>query len=480
MLMSLARKTTKGLFWVALSTVLIKVINFIITVILARLLDPEHFGLVSIGLVVVNFFEIFRDLGIGAALIYKKDDVDKAANTAFFLFPVAAAGFYVISYFIAPLAADFFNEPQVEAIIRALSFIFVIWSFGTLPSILLDKNLDFKKKVIPQIIPKIGYGIASVSLALSGFGVWSLVYGRLLFEVMSVLSIWPVVKWRPSFKFDRTTAIELISYGKQVVGANILVFLISIVDVTVIGRMLGADDLGYYSIAMGISGLLTTQVASLMKTVMFPIYSTIQDDLNNLKKAFIQTLIYVSLISIPASIGTFIIASDFVKVVYGSKWLPAVAALQVLCFYGLNRSLLVTVENLYLAAGKPEVRTKLNLLQLVLMAVLMYPLTIRYGIMGAAVAAMLPSLLVVVLTLHEAGKIIGENITYIARNFVPAVIGSLVMAVVIWGWQEVAAGLSPVIRLAVSVVVGGAVYVGYLWWRNREIFYEVKGLVGRR
>jgi lipopolysaccharide exporter len=137
-------------------------------------------------------------------------------------------------------------------------------------------------------------------------------------------------------------------------------------------------------------------------------------------------------------------------------------------------------RNIKFAAGKPEVRTKLNLLQLVLMAVLMYPLTIRYGIMGASVAAMVPSLLVVVLTLHEAGKIIGESFGYIARNFVPAVIGSLTMAAAIWGWQDVAVGLSPVVRLAVSVVVGGAVYVGYLWWRNREIFYEVKGLVGRR
>jgi O-antigen/teichoic acid export membrane protein len=158
----------------------------------------------------------------------------------------------------------------------------------------------------------------------------------------------------------------------------------------------------------------------------------------------------------------------------------SLAALQVLCFYGLNRSLLSTTENLYLAAGKPEVRTKLNLLQLVLMALLMYLLTIRYGIMGAAVASMLPSLLVVVLTLHEAGKIIGENFTYIGRNFVPAIIGSLIMALAVWGWQEIAVGLSPIVRLAVSIVVGGAVYVGYLWWRNREIFYEVKGLVGRK
>lgn len=478
--MSVTRKTTRGIFWVSLSMVLIKIINFIITAILARLLDPEHFGLVAIGLIVVNFFEIFRDLGIGAALIYKKDDVDKAANTAFFLFPTAAAIFYVISYFIAPLAADFFNEPQVEAIIMALSLVFVIWSFGTLPSILLDKNLEFKKKVIPQILPKIGYGIATISLALSGFGVWSLVYGRLLFEVMSVLAIWPVVKWRPSYQFDRKSAIELISYGRQVVGSNLIYFLITIMDVTFIGRILGPDDLGYYSIAMGVAGLLTTQVAGLMGSVMFPIYSTIQDESSTLKRAYLKTIKYVSVISIPASLGIFAISGDFVKVVYGPKWLPAVAALQVLCFYGLSMSLLRITENLYLATGKPQVRTKLNLLQLVLMALLMYPLTMRYGIMGAAIAATLPSVLVVVLTLREAGKIIGENFTYIARNFVPAIIGSLIMAFSIWGWQDIAAGFSPVVRLAVSVVVGVAVYVGYLWWMNREIFYEIRKLVGRK
>ena len=152
----------------------------------------------------------------------------------------------------------------------------------------------------------------------------------------------------------------------------------------------------------------------------------------------------------------------------------------MLCLYGLNRSLLATTENLYLAAGKPEVRTKLNLLQLVLMAVLMYPLTIRYGIMGAAIAAMLPSALVVVLTLHEAGKIIGENLTYIARNFVPGIIGSLIMALSIWGWQDISAELSPVVRLAASIVIGILVYVGYLWWINREIFYEIRELVGRK
>jgi O-antigen/teichoic acid export membrane protein len=478
--MSLTRKTTRGIFWVAFSNILIKVINFMITVILARLLDPEHFGLVSLGLVVVNFFEIFRDMGIGTALIHKKEEADKAANTAFFLFPVIAAIFYVISYFIAPLAAGFFNEPQVEPIIRALSLIFVIWSFGTLPSILLDKNLDFKKKVIPQIIPKIGYGISASWLALSGFGVWSLVYGRLIFEVMSVLSIWPVVSWRPSYTFDRKTAIELLNYGKQVVGANILIFFISIIDVTFIGRILGADQLGYYSIAFGIATLLTSQVSGLMGTVMFPVYAKINDEKIKLKKAYLNTLKYVSFISIPATVGIFAVSLDFVTVVYGTKWLPAVAALQVLCFYGLNRSLLGTTEQLYLAAGKPEIRTKLNLLQLVFMGALMYPLTIRYGIAGTAFAALIPSTLNIFLTFREAGKIIEEDFFYIAKTFIPGIVGSFVMVAVIYAWSYMAVSFSPFVRLAFSIIFGLVIYVGFFWITKKEMFYELKELVGRK
>jgi O-antigen/teichoic acid export membrane protein len=476
-LMTLARKTTSGLFWVAFSNILIKVINFIITVILARLLDPENFGLVSIGLIVVNFFEIFRDMGIGTALIYKKDDVDKAANTAFFLFPVIAVIFYIISYFIAPLAADFFNQPEISTIIRVLSFIFVIWSFGTLPSILLDKNLDFKKKVIPQIIPKIGYGITATWLALSGYGVWSLVIGRLMLEILSVLSMWYVVSWRPSYTFDRKTAIELLNYGKQVVGANILVFFITIIDVTFVGRILGPEYLGYYTVAFGIAGLLTSQISVLMGNVMFPVYAKIKDEKATLKKAYLRTIKYVSFISIPATFGIFAVAWDFVEVVYGAKWLPAVAALQVLCFYGLNGSLLGTTEQLYLAAGKPVIRTKLNLLQLIFMGVLMYPLTMRYGIAGTALAALIPSTLNIFLTFREAGKIIGEDFFHIAKTFVPGIVGSFTMVIVIYAWRYMSVSFNPFLRLAFSIIFGLMVYVGYFWITRKEIFYEFKEMV---
>jgi lipopolysaccharide exporter len=271
-----------------------------------------------------------------------------------------------------------------------------------------------------------------------------------------------------------------LNYGKQVVGANILIFFISIIDVTFIGRILGADQLGYYSIAFGVATLLTSQVSGLMGTVMFPVYAKIKDEKTKLKKAYLNTLKYVSFISIPATVGIFAVSLDFVTVVYGTKWLPAVAALQVLCFYGLNRSLLGTTEQLYLAAGKPEIRTKLNLLQLVFMGALMYPLTIRYGIAGTAFAALIPSTLNIFLTFREAGKIIEEDFFYIAKTFIPGIVGSFVMVAVIYAWSYMAVSFSPFVRLAFSIIFGLVIYVGFFWITKKEMFYELKELVGRK
>ncbi|MCX9011781.1 MAG: oligosaccharide flippase family protein [Candidatus Methanoperedens sp.] len=245
-------------------------------------------------------------------------------------------------------------------------------------------------------------------------------------------------------------------------------------------RILGADNLGFYSIAMGVAALLTSQISTLAGRVMFPIYSIIQDNRDTLKKAYIRTIKYVSLVSIPATFGIFMIAGDFIKVVYGSKWLPAAAALQVLCFYGLNRSLLGTTEQLYLAAGKPQVRTKLNLLQLVLMLALMYPLTMRYGILGTSIAAMLPSALIVFLTFREAGMIIEESFASIIRSLAPCITGSLIMVMAIYAWNYVSASFSPILRLAVSVILGASVYVAFLWLARKELFYEIRGLITRR
>jgi O-antigen/teichoic acid export membrane protein len=475
--MSLKDKILHGILWVSISGILLKFINFTVTIILARLLEPQDFGLVAIALIVVNFFEIFHDLGIRPALIHRKDERDAAANTAFLIFPTVALIFYAISYLIAPIAAQFFHAEQITVLIRVLALTFVIWSFGSLPKALLIKDLEFKKLVIPRLLPNITYGAVAIVMALKGFEVWSLVGGQLALMLMSTITIWHAQKWRPSLRFNRKIAIELLNYGKYAMTANIIIFLISVVDITFIGRLLGPQELGYYSIAFTIAGFFTLQISIMMSEVMFPALSKMQDDIDKMGLTYLKTLKYLSLVAFPATFGIIAVSWYFIKVIYGDKWMPAVAVLQVLCIYGLNKAMLKTTENLYLAAGKPQIMTKINLCQFIIMLILIYPLTLKYGIVGTGIAAVIPSAMMVLLTFHEAGKIIDKSLLTIVKHIAPAAAGSLIMVALVLLLQQLISHLSPALVLLLSIGLGAVSYIVFIWLTQKEELGEIRQLI---
>jgi O-antigen/teichoic acid export membrane protein len=393
--MSLAQKAASGIAWVALSTVIVRAFSFITKIVLARLLAPADFGLLAIGLLAINSMGLLRDLGFGAALIYKKDDPDhSAANTAFMLLPIVASVLFVLAYLSAPHIAIFFDNAAVEPIVRVLALTFVISSFGTVPSVLLEKELEFKKKVLPETVPVAGYACVTIGLALHGYGVWSLVYGQIVSAVLMVVLIWVVSDWRPTFKFDRGVARELFGYGKYILGASVVIFLITNIDDAIVGRILGMEALGFYTIAYTISNLPATQITHLVGRVMFPTYSKLQDDRDAFRRAYLKTLKYVSILSIPAAFGIFVIAPDFVSVVLGEEWMPAVPALQVLCFYGLFRSLNGTTGPVFQATGNPKTLQNITLLNLILFCIFVLPLMQKYGIAGVSIAGTLPQIII--------------------------------------------------------------------------------------
>lgn len=476
--MSFKNKVVHNILWVSISNVSLKFVNFFITIILARLLEPSDFGLIAIAFIIVNFFEILRDLGIGAALIHRKQDSDIAADTAFYLFPLIAVIFYLIAYFIAPSASTFFREDELTLIIRVLSLTLIIWSFGNLPRTLLSKELNFKKMVVPEVISKISYGIAAIIMAFHGFGVWSLVGGRLFLEITAVITIWYVLDWRPSFRFDKKIAVELLNYGKHVITASIIVFLISIIDVTTIGRNLGSADLGYYNLAISISGMFTIQTAMTLSKVMFPAYSIIQGNTEKMREAYIKTLRYLSMIIFPAALGIMSVSGYFIKVIYGDKWLPATAILHILCIYGLCRAMLNTTENVYLAAGKPKIQAKINFLQLILISVLIYPLTLIYGTIGTAISVTIPSLIMLFITFNEAGKILNKNFLYIAKTILPAATGAIIMTSLIIVTQQFISNFSPVLILFLSICVGIIVYLVFLQFTYQRELEDIKQMIG--
>lgn len=479
--MNLKSKAAYSFSFIALSAVIKRTVLFVTKIILARLLAPSDFGLVAIALLAVNTLALFQEFGLGATLIYKKDDPDFTnANTAFIIIPIIASFFFTVAYFSAPFIADFFAISSSVSVIRLLAFTLLINSFGTVHSELLAKELKFRKIVLPEIVPKVIYATMTISLALVGFGAWSLVYGEITTALTSVILLWMVSDWRPTFKFNRKAAHELFKYGKYVLITTVLWFILTNVDNAIVGKMLGTEMLGIYSISYAVSTLPAYQIALMIDRVMFPIYSKLQDDQSTLKGAYLKTIKYVSIVSIPTAFGIFAIAPDFVSVVLGDKWIAAILPIQVLSIYGLTTSIATSNSSLMKSLGRPDIDSKLELLQLIIFILIFYPLTVSLGIVGISLAVLISALISQIVSYTVIHYVFNIKIVDVLKSIYVSLINALLMLVVLLFAQTLISDTSPFIRLMISITVGILVYTSFCYITSKDMFKELFLIVNTR
>ena len=254
---TLKKQTISGVKWVFLASIAQKLLSLGATVILARILSPADFGLFALAFVMIDGFGIFKSLGFDSALVRRKDDIDKAANTAFFLIPTMGLSLFIILFFVAPLGAKFLGNPSVTNVIRALALIFVIGCFGKVPQTMLYRNMSFNYKAIAEVSDQLVYVLTAVILALNKLGVWSLVIAYVLKNIVQTSIEWYFSGWKPKLEFDKTIAWDMFHFGKFVLLSSIIGFLYGNMDNIVIAKYLGVTMLGYYAISMNISNILS-------------------------------------------------------------------------------------------------------------------------------------------------------------------------------------------------------------------------------
>lgn len=387
---SLKEKIIRSGMWVIVSNIFIQSLAFVRSIILARLLFPEVFGLMGIVSVVVNGFELFTQTGFGTAVIHRQKKVKEATDSAWVLNILRGFVLAALAFVAAPYVARFYNRPLLETIIEIIAFTFIIKGFRNTNIILLQKELDFKRLTSFQIVTSLLKIITVVTLAYVYRNVWALVFGEIAFCVFhSILSHF-IIRIRPKLRFNKQLAKELFHYGKFVTGAGIVIFLAGQIDSALIGRVLGMEALGYYVLAYSLADLPAVYISRVISQVMFPAYSKLQNDLPRLRETYLKVLKMIAIISIPAAAGMAILAPEIVGVLYGEKWMPMVPALQVLCIFGAIKSIASTTGPVFNAVGKPKIVFYLVSFKLILIGALIYPLTVNYGIVGTALAVTLP------------------------------------------------------------------------------------------
>jgi len=464
-----------GALWNYITFAGSKGLVFITTVILARVLAPEDFGLMALGLLAVNYLSKLNDLGIGAALIYRQEDVEQTADTAFFLSVGMGLILSLAVFLSAPLIAGFFREPRVQPLLHILSMTFVISGLGNIHEVRLRKELDFRRRLIPQISQRFFKGAVSITLAISGFGVWSLVWGQMAGTLAAAILFWWIYPWRPSLRFDLDAARMIVSYGLQVGLFRILHVLYKNIDYLIIGRRMDALQLGFYTMAFQLPHLLIYSIQMVVGQAVFPAYAKLRNDRNALKRAFLTTFKYVSVFCVPVGLGIFFVAPEFVDVFYTEKWANTVPVMQALAICSVINSLSANADHVYKAVGRPDIANRIGLVRVVLTVPVIW-IAAGYHILYVGVAQIALALLNAVLQFVVASRIISIRPSVLLMTLQPAAIASIIMLAGIFVLHLQIASFEPLPRLIILTGWGVLLYVSALWLMDKDIFHQVRAI----
>jgi len=385
---SLSQSVVKGVAWVFSLKIISRGLGFVKTIILARLLAPEDFGLLGIAMLAISTLETFSQTGFQAAIIQTNDDAEQYLDTAWTVSAIRGTLLFLILLFSAPMVASFFKSPDSASIIKVIAVSTLISGFTNIGILFFQKELDFKKQFFYELVPTLFNLSLAITLAFIMRDVWALVWGGLLGNFVQLLMSYILHPYRPSFRIAKNKFSELFAFGKWVLGSSILGFLVTQGDDIFVGKLLGVTALGIYQMAYLISNLPASEITHVISKVTFPAYSKLQNDLPRLKAAYLNVLQVTAFLSFPIAFLILVMSSDFTTLFLGEKWMPISPAIQILVFAGLTRSIAAASGYLFYAVGKPNIDTKLQIIRFVVLIVLIYPLTKSIGISGTSLAVL--------------------------------------------------------------------------------------------
>ena len=481
--LSFSRAAIRGTAWRYLTFFSGKLMLLISTVILARLLSKDDFGVVGFAVTTIGFLDVMSDLGVGPALIYHPDD-ENTSTTAFWLGLLIATALLALTWISAPLVGFFFQDPRAIPVTRVLALTYPLNALGAIHQTRLQKKLAFGQTFLPNLLQSIGKGLGSILLALLGLGAWSLIGGQLGGVLVGVIAFWAASRWQPSFRFDPPMARSLISYGVKIVWVDLLGILLLNLDYLLVGRYLGAVSLGIYTLAFRVPDLLILQFARTLSGVIFPIYTRMRDVPGSLRKGFAQTTRYISLVTIPLGVGLALVAQPFVLTVFSEKWIEAVPVVRAIAIYAMFLSLAYNAGSVYKAEGRPQVLTWLGLIRLaVLLPGLYWATASAQSIVMVGWVQAVVAFLGGLLNLVIAGRLLDLSPADLFAALRPALVAVFFLALavlpVLFATQSAAAW----VQLFVASLAGFLAYSLALWFLQPEvvqaILRQVRSALGR-
>ena len=453
---SLKHKTITGIFWQLLQKGSTQIVGFVVSVILARLLDPSEFGIVGMTAIFISIAGVLAEGGFGASLIQKKDIDELDKDTVFHFGFLLSCLLYSILFFCAPLIARMYHEESLIAIIRVAAISLFFTSFSSIQAAIVMRAMDFKKYFYANLVACILSAIIGLTMAYNGYGVWALVAQNLVRSAGVVITLFCLVRWIPRLRFSWKRLTSLFSFGINLTAANLIGTLFNELRGFLIGLRFQPADLAYYNRGNSIPGLVYENINGTISAVLFPAMTKLQDNKAAVKNSMRRAMMTSVFILAPLMILLAATSEQIILILYTDKWMQAIPFMKIIVFYHLFSVMGMANLQALNAIGRSDITFKLEFVKKpILLGILLYtssksPIilsigTVIYAIIAAAINA------------HPNKKLIGYSYREQMADVLPQMLTALVAGAAAWAIGRL--GWNVFLLLFLQLTVGGSIYL---------------------
>lgn len=475
--MSLKKKAAKSLVWTFTQQFGNQLIGFIISLVLARILLPEEFGLIGMIAVVVAIGNALLDGGLTKSLIRDKECDQEDYSTVFYFHIVSSLVVYALVFVSAPLIADFYERTILINIIRVYSLSLVITSFSAVQLARLTKIMDFKTQALIAIPAAIIGGVVGIFLAYKDYGVWSLVWSSIITSTINSIQVWIYSGWSPDFIFSRVKFKKHFNYGYKLTLSDLLNRVFNNLFLIVIGKYFSAAQVGFYTRAETMKQLPVNNISNALNKVSFPLLVSIKDDELRLKRVYKKLMLMVVFVVTPFLIFLAVLAEPTFRFLFTEKWLPAVPYFQILCITGILfplHSYNLTILNI---KGRSDLFLKIEALKKILIVIIIV-LAVPFGILALLYGQVIVSLLAFFINAHYTKKFIDYSGWQQITDIFPIIITAGFSGVIVFITDKY--GLSnelDIVRITLGGITGIVAYFGLAFIFRFESLSELYKLI---
>jgi len=453
----LKEKVLSGLLWRGFERLGAQLAGFVVSIILARLLEPKDFGTITLITVFIALASVFVSGGFNFALVQRKEVTEEDYNSIFYLSLCVATLFYVVLFVSAPWIASFYNEPVLVRVLRILSLTLILGALSSIQGAVLTREMNFKLSFKVSMASALVSGVIGVGMAILGFGLWALVGSTLVAQVVSTAVLWKIVAWRPQLQFSFRAVRNLFGFGSKMLLSGLLDTFFNNLYNVIIGKLFNPIILGHYSRGQSIPNLVMSSVQGTISGVIFPALSTCQHDRVRVKEIMRRMIKSTCFLVFPMMFGLAAVAKPLVLLLLTEKWLPCVPYLRLSCITFAFWPLHVANLQAIMALGRSDIFLKLEILKKAL-TVVMILCTFKFGVMAMVVGQVSASLLSVVINAWPNRRLLNYSAVEQFHDVMPSLLLSSVMAAFVWA--PVYFISNGYICLAVQLVAGMCLYLG--------------------